>query len=98
MLEVTVILSLLAAVWAGVYLLRISPVLGCLIVILTSATFGIQFTHFDLGATQLSIDRIALIAVLAAYVVQRGLGRTEPKPLGRVDWLLLSLLGLIAYS
>ena len=67
-----IIAALVAIVWLVVFLLRGSLIVGCLGYLLITACFGYDFAHFPLGSWNLTLDRLALAALLGAYVVQRG--------------------------
>jgi hypothetical protein len=84
-------------VWGGVYLLRGSLLAGCLVYLLLVNCFGLFFYRIEIGPT-LSLDRLWIGVLCLAYVVQRRLGGTEPKPLTKTDWLLGALLGLVSAS
>jgi len=92
------IIVLVALIWAAVFVLRGSPVAGCLVFVVVGACFGFHFVHFDLGPLPLTLDRLVLALVVLAYLVQARCGQTDPKPLARADWCLLALLGLMAAS
>ncbi len=93
----TVVASV-ALVWGAVFALRGSLVAGCLAVIVTGACLGHDFLSFDVGPLPLTIDRAALLLLVGAYLVQSRLGRTDPKPWCRADWLLLGLVLLLTIS
>jgi len=98
MTAVVAILVLAALVWGLVYLVRGSLIAGCLLYLVTTACFNHPFWHLDLGSIPITADRLVLLAVLAAYGVQRWLGKTEPKPPTRGDYVLLTLLLTMALS
>jgi O-antigen ligase len=90
--------ALVALVWGMVYLVRGSLLAGCLVVLVVMGIFGYEFVHFDLGPVPLTLDRILLPALIAAYVVQRCRGRIRPGPLAWSDVLLIAFLGLLGVS
>jgi len=92
---VIIIVALSALVWGGLFVLRGSPVVGGLAVLLSVCCFGYEFIHFE---PSLTIDRVLLVAVLGAYVVQRAIGRTDPKPFGIVDVVTLGFVVMLAVS
>ena len=92
------IAALVALVWGTIFLVRGSLLGGCLAYLLATSCFGYDFAHFTWGPVPLSIDRLVLVVLLAAYVVQRGLGRTQRRPPERIDLLLAALLGVLAAS
>lgn len=89
------IAALAGLVWGGLFLLRGSLVVAALGVLLSVCCFGYEFAHFE---PSLTIDRLVLAATLAAYFVQRSLGRTEPKPFDRTDFATLGFVALLLVS
>ena len=87
-----------ALVFGLLLLLRGSLIVGCLLTLLSVCCFGYEFVHFDAGPLPLTVDRILLGLVIAMYVWQRGLGRTDPKPLNRADICLLAFTGYLLVS
>jgi O-antigen ligase len=61
-------------------------------------TFGLEFLSIDIGAFNMSIERFWLLVLPLAYVVQRRLGKADPKPLGPADWTLLAFTLLVSVS
>lgn len=92
------IAGLLAVVWAAVFALRGSLVAGCLAYLTVAICFGHPFWHANIGPVPVTLDRLVLLALIAAYVVQWRLGRTEPKPMARADWTLLAFAAVLALS
>jgi len=92
------IAGVVGLIWGMWFILRGSAVAGCLLFLLSGCCFGHHWLHFDLGPLPLTIDRLVLGLVLAAYLVQRRWERTDPKPLRLVDWLLLAFVGLLSVS
>ena len=98
MTAIAIVVALAALVWATVFILRGQLVAGCLVMLLAAACFGHESFSYRLGAIPLTLDRVMLLLLLVGYAVQRRLGRTEPKPLGWPDGLLLGLVGVLAMS
>lgn len=92
------IAALAATVWGTVLMLRGSLVAGCLTFLLTLCCLGHDFLSFSLGPIPLTLDRVALVGVVAAYAIQRRLGLADPKPLAPLDVLLLTFLGVLTVS
>ncbi len=90
------IAALVAVVWGTLFLLRGSLLGGCLAYLVATTCFGYDFAHFMVGPVPLSIDRIVLVVLFAAYVVQRRLGRTQRQPPARADLVAAALLGVLA--
>jgi O-antigen ligase len=95
MTAIVFIAALVGLVWGGLFFLRGSLVVGCLGVLLAVCCFGYEFVHFE---PSLTIDRIVLAATLAAYIVQRALGRTDPKPFNTTDAVTVGFVGLLLVS
>jgi len=94
----TLIIVPAALVWALVFLVRGSLVAGVLAVLVGGAVFGYHFFHAELGPVPLTVDRVLVVLVAAAFLVQGFLRRTDPKPLGWPDWTLIAFAGALALS
>jgi O-antigen ligase len=96
------IVALLAAaagiVWGAIYARRGSLVLGCAALVIVGYALGHTFWHAKIGPLTVTLDRMLLISVFGAFVVQWRTGRLEKKPLCGCDWLLFALLGLLTAS
>lgn len=90
--------GLVAMIWAAVYALRGSLIVGCLVLIIVMSALGYPFFHTDIGPITVSLDRMLIPFLLVAYVVQRRLGMTDPKPMMPADYLLFALIGVITVS
>ena len=86
------------AVWLVWFAVRGSLIAGCLAYLLVASCFGYPFLHFDLGPTVVTLDRLVIVGLSAAYIVQRALRRTDPKTLETIDKLLLALLAVLTFS
>jgi O-antigen ligase len=85
-------------VWSTVLVLRGPLLVMAAATLVMGCCFGHDFASFKLGPVPLTMDRLALMLLLAAYAGQRWLGRAERKPLGRTEWLLLGLIAVLAVS
>ncbi len=90
--------ALIGALWLVWFAVRGSLIAAALACLLTICCFGYPFLHIDGGPFPLTIDRLALVALIGIYILQRALGQTEPKPLGLVDTLLLAFLAVLTLS
>ncbi len=90
--------AIAAMAWFGWYAIRGSLLAGCLAFLLVAACFSYPFLHFNFGPLPLTLDRLTIAALIAVYIVQRSLGRTDAKPLETVDKLLLAFLALLTVS
>ncbi len=98
MLALYVIAGLLAVAWTAVFALRGSLVAGCLAYLTIAICFGHPFWHQNIGPVPVTLDRLVLLGLLAAYGVQWRLGRLDPKPPDRADWALLAFTAVLAIS
>ena len=90
---------ILAAVWGAVWAARGSVVLGGVIYLIVSSILGPQFYSFELSGITVSIDRLILPAVLAAYFAQRFVFRRRVDwRLSRVDGVLLTFVAMLLIS
>lgn len=93
-----VIGALVALVWSAVFTFRGSLVLGALGFLVLGVCFGHPFFHAELGPIPVTLDRLFLLLLVAAYFVQRHLGSTDPKPLAGPDVILWAFFGLLLVS
>ena len=92
------LLAAVAIVWVAVFCLRVPTVVGCCITILAAAVFGVEFWHLDNGGLPITIDRAILLGTIVAFIVQRRLGRADPKPFVLADKILFAFLALLTVS
>ncbi|TWT89700.1 O-Antigen ligase [Pseudobythopirellula maris] len=92
------ILALAAIVW-GALVVRRTPVVvlvfGTLVV---GYVLGHSFWNAHLGPLPLTLDRLLLAAVVAAFAVKQWRRQTTPTPWGVVDWALGLLLVWLTVS
>lgn len=98
MIAIYAIAGLVALVWGAIFVLRGSLLSGCLAFLIVAICFGHHYANFQLGPLTLTFDRLVLAILVGAYLVQRRQGRTEPKPPGRIDALVLAFLGVLVLS
>ncbi len=98
-MDFLLIVAMLATLaWIIAFVLRAPLLVGCVIFLLLAVCFGYDFLHFDVGPIPLTLDRIWIAVLLGTFIVQWRIGRTDPKTLGRVDFVLLAFLFLITAS
>lgn len=89
--------AIVGVVWATWLTLRGSLMLGCCAYLVLACCFGPYFFSIDAGIT-LTLDRIFLVGLIGVYVAQWRLGKTETKPLTKVDWTLFAFIGILGIS
>ena len=92
------IACLVGLVWGCYLVLRGSIVGGCVAYLLAASCLGFDFWHFDVAGISMSVDRLLLIALVVAYVVQWRLGRTQPKEMSSSEKLLVLFTLLLVVS
>jgi len=86
-----------ALVWGTYLAMRVSLVAGGLVYLLAACVVGPHAFTFDAGITW-SLDRLFLLALCGMFVLQWRMGRTDIKPLCRVDYLIAGLVGWLFAS
>ncbi|MEX1039563.1 MAG: O-antigen ligase family protein [Pirellulaceae bacterium] len=81
-------------VWGLLLALRGSLLLGCVAVLVATSVFGVFFMTFKLGIN-LSLDRLALVGLLAAFVLQWKLGKLEIRPWMTIDTIMALFFGVL---
>lgn len=98
-LTIAGILIGVAAAAAGCVLAqRGSLLMGCVMVLIVACCFSGVFMRVNVGWFTLSIDRVVFVWLIGASVLQRWLGRTDPKPIDHADVALAVLLIVLALS
>ncbi|HEY1599406.1 MAG TPA: O-antigen ligase family protein [Pirellulales bacterium] len=98
MIDLILILAVAGSIWGGILLVRGSLHAGCLAYLLSAACFGFYFASFHVGPLPLTIDRVVMVVLALAFVLQWRLGRVPLKPIDTGDMLAFSLLGLFMVS
>lgn len=85
----------IALVWGTWYVFYGSPVLGCLVFLLTACCFGHEWFNFDLGPIPLTLDRLVIVAIVGAAAAQWWLGRLDVKPLRVADKIAVFFMAVL---
>jgi O-antigen ligase len=96
MIAIVLTAALVGMIWGALALLRGPLLFGCLAFLLVGASFGPDFFSFSVGPAVMSLDRVGLVALVGMFIVQRRFGRTDPKPMTKVEWLLVALVVCLA--
>ena len=92
------ILALVGLLWAAIFATRGCLLMGCVGFVVVGYCLGHEFYQFDLGPIPLTLERVLLGGLIAAYVIQWRMGRTEPKQLQRADFVLFAFCGWLIIS
>ncbi len=95
---VTLLAGAAAVVWWAIWARRGSLLVGCAALVATGYVFGHQFWHATIGPLPLTIDRVLLLALLAAFAVQCLAGRVTLVRPNKSDWLLVGLIAILGAS
>ncbi|PHS01540.1 MAG: hypothetical protein COA78_22640 [Blastopirellula sp.] len=85
---ITLIFALVGLIWGAIFAFRGNLLLGCVGVLIATSVFGSYFLNFDVAGITLTLDRLALVGLVAAFVVQWKLDKLEVRPLCMVDWVI----------
>jgi len=86
-------------VWAAVYHRWGSPLAGCLAFLVVGYCLGHQFLAFDVGPVPLTLERLLLVGIVCSFAIDRYRGTlATDRPLLKVDWILVALVGLLFTS
>jgi len=97
MTAIVIIASIVGLIWGTWLCIRGSLLGGCVVYLIAACCFGPYFFQFQAGIN-LTLDRLFLVALTGAFVVQWRLGRTDSKPLARIDYVLLTFIGALVVS
>ena len=95
---IALIAGVVGIVWGGMLLWRGGLLAGLLMVLLAGVCFSLPMVKIEAGPMPLTVDRLLLVIVVVQCLVWRRFGWAEPKPLGKPEWLLLALVGVVAIS
>ena len=95
---VAVVVGLAAVVWGVIYARRGSLVVACGALLIVSYALGHEFWNAKIGPLPVTLDRVVLIGLLAAFAVQWRIGRLTIRPFTASDWMLAVMLLLVAVS
>jgi O-antigen ligase len=85
-------------VWGVVYARRGSLVFATAALVVVAYVFGHYFWNARVGPLPLTLDRLLLVGLGAAFVAQWRWGHIERKPMTGVDWLLAAMLAVLTAS
>jgi N-acetylglucosaminyldiphosphoundecaprenol N-acetyl-beta-D-mannosaminyltransferase len=95
---IVAVFALAAAVWGSVYTRRGSLLAGCGLLVVVAYALGHEFWNAKIGPIPLTLDRLVLIGLLGAFVYQLRTRAFCIRPLTGSDWMLATMLGVLAIS
>ncbi len=87
--------ALLALIWGVNFALRASVPVACAVYLVLAGAVGYDYFHFDAAGISLSLDRVLLIAMFGAFLVQ---GKLNPRPaiaIDRTEWVMFGFFALL---
>ncbi|MCC9605403.1 O-antigen ligase family protein [Blastopirellula sp. JC732] len=94
MTAIYAILAIAGLLWGTIWMIRGSLLHGCMALLVCTSTFGVLFFEFNAGIN-LSIDRLALVGLVGAFIVQWKLGKVKLRPWMTIDYVIATLMGVI---
>lgn len=95
---VALLVLIAGAVWGTIYARRGSLAVGGAALVAVGYVLGFYFWNQHIGPLPLTLDRILLVGLCAAFALQWRWGRLEFKPLAGSDCLLFLLLAILTIS
>jgi N-acetylglucosaminyldiphosphoundecaprenol N-acetyl-beta-D-mannosaminyltransferase len=95
---VATIVGLAALVWGAIYAHRGSLVIGSGVFLVIGYVFGYEYWHVEFGPLPVTLDRLVLVALLAATAIQWRTGRLRARQLTVSDFVVGMLLFVLATS
>ena len=87
--------AMLFLVWGAILVPRLSLLVLCAVYLLTASAYGYEIFHFDVAGITLSLDRILLVFLVAAYFIQSRRGLTAKRDMPASERLLLAFLAIL---
>lgn len=98
MFGLILIAAIIGSIWIALIVLRAPLLTVSLACLGVAVCAGYDFLHFKVGPATLTCDRLALVVLVAAFVIQRHLGCGSISSTHRSDWILGCLLAWLAFS
>ncbi len=95
---IAAIVAVAALVWGAALAPRVPLVVGAAGFVIVGYVFGFDFWNAHVGPLPLTLDRLVLLALAAAFAIQWRQRRLSPRPLTHCDWLLGGIIIYLAAS
>jgi len=94
MIAIALIFALAGLVWGTIVATRGNLLLGCVAVLFATSTLGVYFFQFNAGIT-LSLDRLAIVGLVAAAILQWKMGKLEIRPWMTIDTVMAAFFAVL---
>ncbi|PQO45553.1 hypothetical protein C5Y93_14010 [Blastopirellula marina] len=88
------IFVLVALVWGTIFASRGNLLLACVGLLVVTSAFGVYFFEFNVGIT-LSLDRLGIVGLVGAFVLQWKMGKVEVRPWMMLDTVIAIFFGVL---
>ncbi|PQO27231.1 O-antigen ligase family protein [Blastopirellula marina] len=89
------IFALVGLVWGTILAARGNLLLACVGQLVVTSVFGVYFLQFDVGGITLSLDRLGIVCLVGAFVLQWKLGKVEIRPWMTLDTVMAIFFGVL---
>lgn len=95
---VAAVFALAAATWGAICARRGSLLVGCGLLLAVGYALGHEFWNAKLGPIPLTLDRVVLLGLVAAFAYQWRYGGLAIRPWTGSDWMLATMLAVFTAS
>ncbi|MFN3152981.1 O-antigen ligase family protein [Bremerella sp.] len=98
MTAIVAIFVLVGLVWGTILATRGNLLMACVGLLVATAVAGVYFMQFDLGGITLSIDRLAIVGLAGAFILQWKMGKIEVRPWMAIDTVIAIFFGVLFFN
>lgn len=98
MLVLIAIFALVGLVWGTILASRGNLLLACVGLLVITSAFGVYFLQFDVGGITLSLDRLGIVGLVGAFVLQWKLGKVQVRPWMTLDTVMTVFFGVLFFN
>ena len=95
---VATVFTLAAVTWGAIYTRRGSLLVACGLILVVGYALGREFWRVEIGPLPVTLDRVLLIGLVAAFAIQWRFGQLAFRPLTLRDWMLAAMLAIFVAS
>ena len=95
---VATVFALAAVTWGAIYARRGSLLVACGLILVAGYALGHEFWRVQIGPLPVTLDRVLLIGLVAAFAIQWRFGQLAFRPWTLSDWMLAAMLAIFIAS